>query len=607
MNHASPKSTLAGTAAPLAAAIAIVCIWFTLLFAGPTPPDVLLAAFPTLVSGIVGAVALILLATGIQLRPSPVRDVPFLALALAIFGIPLVGMWHGGPAGPNVLVGLLPLLDAAGYETGGLMLADLGRLDSWNSRRPLTAAMLGVLFAVNEGNLQWTQSILVLINAVAVFAAARVVWRSHGLAAGLLVVVSLYVFFSEHLGSLLSENLGLALGAAAFALLWEGVRSDRRWLLSLGLFTLSLGLNARAGAFFVLPLLIIWLAWCDRSRGWTHCAGTFAWAVGAGLLGFVPGAILVVAYAPSDHVPFGNFAPTLYGLAVGGKGWTQVFADHPQINAMLTAQEIYREIFRLALASARDAPELLLLGVARGYNEYLFNTGWHDFFENRIVRGMAILLTLAGLVDCIRRRREKDAAFLLVVTAGVFASVPFLADGGPRVYAATIPVTAALIGSGALVLARWARRPVNLINERQISPVPAVLIVALIVALTGPAVPLAAGSLRRPPPEAHSCGGVGDPAIFVHRPGAFVLVSTESPRDARLPHVRSTNLLEKFPLPDLIGPAYLSRGRERLSGRWGWFVVNEYSEGPTKATVRMCGQWREGGVFVGKSAPAFSG
>ena len=248
LNNSTPRPSRTGLAVVLATA-ATITIWFALLFVGPAPPHMLLAAYPTIVSIVLGAAALLMLATRTHVQPGPGRDVAFLGLALAVFGIPLVGMWYGGPTGPNVSLGVLPLLDAVSYETGGLLLAEDGIIDGENAKRPMTAAALGVLFAVNKGNLQLTQSLLVLLNAAAVFAAARMIWRSHGLAAGLLVLVSLFVFFSDHLGSLLSENLGLALGAAAFALLWEGVRSERRWLLALGLFALSLGLNARAGAF----------------------------------------------------------------------------------------------------------------------------------------------------------------------------------------------------------------------------------------------------------------------------------------------------------------------------------------------------------------------
>ena len=348
----------------------------------------------------------------------------------------------------------------------------------------------------------------------------------------------------------------------------------------------------------MLPALVIWLAWRDRSRGLVHSAVTFGWAVGAGLLGFLPSTLLGAVYAAPDGLAFGNFAPTLYGLVVGGKGWTQVYADYPN----LTGGQGYREIYRLAWVAAREAPQQVLLGIAKAHNEYLFNTGWHDFFRNRVVRGLAILLTLAGLVDCVRRRREADAAFVLVVTGGVFASVPLLMDGGSLVFAATIPVTAALIGIGAVVLARWAGRPAEPIDERQISPGPAIAIMVVLFVLTGPAVPLAAGSLQRPPTAAHSCGEIGIPAVFDHRPGAHLLVWPGDTGTQRLPNVRSVDLLEEFLLPDLVAPAYFGRGRERLSGRWGWFVVIGSTEART--SVRLCGQWDKAGVFVGSARGA---
>ncbi len=282
------------------------------------------------------------------------------------------------------------------------------------------------------------------------------------------------------------------------------------------------------------------------------------------------------------------------------QSWTQVYADHPDINALASLEQKYGEIYRLSWASIVEAPEKLLLGIVRAYGRYIVGTGWHKFFDDSVVRGVAILLTLAGLVECIRRRREEDAAFLLVVTVGVFASVPFLMDGGPRVFAATIPVTAALIGIGAVALARWAGRPIDQIDDTRISPAPAVAIVAFLFVLAGPAVPPAAGSLKRPQPEAHACRDGWVPAVFDHRPGAYLLVWPGDIGTQRLPNVRSADFLEEFPLPDLVTPAYFSRRRERLSDRWGWFVVNGSTE--ASPSLRLCGQWNEAGVFVGKRA-----
>ena len=111
------------------------------------------------------------------------------------------------------------------------------------------------------------------------------------------------------MGSLLSENLGLALGAAALALLWDGVQSGRRWLLALGLFTLALALNARAGAFFALPALVIWLVWREQDS-WAKSDDVCLGGRGAGLLGFVPSAVLGLVYAPDgEALAFGLLRP----------------------------------------------------------------------------------------------------------------------------------------------------------------------------------------------------------------------------------------------------------------------------------------------------------
>jgi hypothetical protein len=416
----------------IAAAIVVVLtvLWFIWLFDGSVPPMVLLSHYPTIAVAVCSFAAIALLCSPIRVSERRGGELALFAIALMLFGVPLSGMWSGGPDGVNVMVGVFPYSDAAGYEQGGRVLLEDGQLDAWNSRRPLTAVLIGGLLTASHGSLQLTQAILVYLNAVAAFCAARALWASHGFPAGLLVLASLFAFYAPHLGSLLSENLGLALGSVAFALLWYGVRAEAKWVIAVGLFALSLGLNARAGAFLVLPALILWIRWREAKGSKRKGLQALTWTSTAAVLGFVPSAIIGTFFGVDEGMPFGNFAPSVYGLVVGGKGRTQVYADFPYLRS-LPETDSFREIYRLAFAAAQEHPQQIAAGVARYYNDYFFDTRWHRFFENRVLRGGAILLTLIGIVHCIRRRRDPGMALLLVVTVGVLASVPFLYDGAP--------------------------------------------------------------------------------------------------------------------------------------------------------------------------------
>jgi hypothetical protein len=87
---------------------------------------------------------------------------------------------------------------------------------------------------------------------------------------------------------------------------------------------------ARAGAFFILPLLVLWAALLfGNEKRW------ISWqflAVGMVVvaLGFVLNQVMVKSFGASNIVPFGNFSYSLYGLAAGGKSWAYVHELYPQ-------------------------------------------------------------------------------------------------------------------------------------------------------------------------------------------------------------------------------------------------------------------------------------
>jgi hypothetical protein len=569
---------------------------------------ILLSHYPTVAVAVCGATALLLLRVSPRVSENQWAQFGFLALALVLFGIPLSGMWSGGPYGYNVIAGIFPYSDAAAYEQGSRALMEDGQLDPWNTRRPLTSVLLGSLFTAGSGSLQFTQAILVYLNAVAAFCAARALWASHGFAAGLLMLASLFAFYAPHLGSLLSENLGLALGSTAFALLWYGVRVGEKWAIAIGLFALSLGLNARAGAFFVLPALILWLSWRDAKSDKRAGLQTLVWTSAAALLGFVPGVIITAVFGAEQGIPFGNFAPSMYGLVVGGKGWTQVYADFPHVSA-LSESESFREIYRLAWAAAQESPLRVVAGVGSYYNDYFFDTKWHRFFGNRVLRGLALLLTLIGIAHCVRRRREPGSAFLLVVTAGVLASVPFVYDGAPRAYAATISVTAALIGIGATSVGAWRGVLMAPADPVHRPPVMAVAMTLVLVILCAPTAWLYAGTaatvrvIESPP----VCPAEKVAAVVDTRPGSFVVVTPdENGGRVRLPQVGRHGIAEDFATKfsiEVPTRAYVARVRDRITSKFALIVLANTDDFPLlPSRLNLCGKWSHREIFVGHVA-----
>lgn len=520
-------------------------------------------------------------------------------LVLVCFAVPLTAMWAGGPDGANVLLGVLQRLDAAAYEEGAYRLWQLGQLDEFGSRRPFTAAVLGALFAGSGGSTMAAQAVFVWLNATAVFLAARALAATHGPAAGLACFAALLTFYHWHMGSLLSENLGLALGAVAFALLWDGVRAHRGWQVALGLVALSFALNARAGALFVLPILVAWLSWRARDGGRRAVALTLAWTLAATASGFAASTVLGRAYASDDGMAFGNFAPTLYGVVAGNKGWQQVYRDHPEVLEAGDPADRYAAIYRLAIDQARAHPWTALHGIADTYNDFFFNTDWHEFYDDPVSRGIALILTLIGLWWAWKHRRQPASALLLVVQAGVFLSVPMLADGGTRVYAATIPVTAALMGIGLAAALRMPAAGGAETPPRRSVGAASAAILAGVVLLVLPAVPLYAGHPSAAPDLPDCADGQMAIALLGRADSRVVVLPDGDPRVGTRDYRAASSFAadnDARLAVDVPPPFVLARRWNPAARQMSWIAVP--GDGPgTDGPIRGCGH-RSANVLV---------
>src|SRR5207245_2122455 len=372
--------------------------------------------------------------------------------------LPVASLWFTGKTTYFHLGGPLPWSDSAGYYFGGRHLLNEGYLDMWNMRRPLNAGFFAArLWLVNQ-DLQLALVLQAWIAAVACFLAAREVARSHGTASGVLLFALLYEFARPYLGITLSESLGLSFGCLGFALLWAAGRHERPWsLVALGMMFLTLGLNVRAGAFFVLPALLLWALLTFRP------CGSFGWRpAGWGLAGLGAGFffnyVLIGVLGSNTNMLHSNFAYVLYGLALGGKSWLQIYVDHPEVKAMLDQhgeRVVAQYIYGLAFQEFLNDPKLFFLAYWDGLKLYWPNvfffveeTGYYEtglfghegtLSDVHLVR-MFQILSFFPLGFLLLRAWDQRLLQLGLVVVAIFASAPLLIRGGGyRVFAATLP------------------------------------------------------------------------------------------------------------------------------------------------------------------------
>jgi len=380
---------------------------------------------------------------------------------LVLFASQLSGLWLSGKSDWFLLGGLLPTSDASFYYLGALNVLEGTHLSVLASWRPLFNGMLATVLGLAQQNLQVALAIFVLINAIACFFLAREIQRSHGTLAAVLVLSTSFMFYRTFIGTAMTENLGLALGAVGLAVVWRGAVNQQLNLCLLGIFVMTLALNARGGAFSILPALILWGAW--SFRGSSRFSQRFLiGGVSVVLLGFIANSLVFEAIGNPNTIPNANFSFTFYGLMVGGN-WQTIFSDHPELSDNWGDIEKTKRIYGLALEALRANPLLLLGGCLRAWTHFFNGSFVFSFVQNSTVNVILQVLSLVALFKGYRQRQTHIGSLIIASAIGIFVSVPFVPpwDAGIRSYAATIPVFSFFPAFGLVFLARkikWYKR-----------------------------------------------------------------------------------------------------------------------------------------------------
>jgi len=225
---------------------------------------------------------------------------------------------------------------------------------------------------------------------------------------------------------------------------------SRKWTdLLLGISVLMLAVSARAGAFFIFPMLALWVGWIFRGER------RFSWKPAVlTLLGIVAAYFLFNSlYSRLLDIPagsvFGNVSYALYGQVRGGTGW------HSAIDTLGTREPSV--VYRAAWEFFLQHPLSLLIGVVKSYRDffwledrsifpYLDGSYWLDM----ILWLALLLLMFRGIVRLVKDFHSNVSSLLLAGFMGILLSIPFLPpiDGGSRFHAGTMAFFIALPAVG---------------------------------------------------------------------------------------------------------------------------------------------------------------
>lgn len=405
---------------------------------------------------------------------------PVIALALSVASLlrwwaplsPPTSQW-GGIRYLAVIQGRFVDSDALGHWASSQWLRWNGTLPSFAARRPLWATLMAGESAIGDGRMQVVLLINTLLAGTSIFLVGRAAGRTLGPWAGLAAFAILLGYGQHFFGLTMTEALGLSLGALGTALLLRGVDMRRPSIWALGCFGLTLGLFARAGAFFVLPALVValaWVAWLGvpssvdaippRRRRLPAALGAAALALAA--MGSAYGFNATIFHLTTDgtSAPNSNFSFVAFGLASGGT-WTLGQDWIAQHMPRSTEAEQARALYAEAMARIKADPSVLATTLLSALDTFrrAWATGVAAHFGDRGFLGLSLpaswsawvgpdapahlLWAVLGPAAILLRLRAVGAIAWVVGAAlvGIIVSMPFIwMDGGWRAVAPTMPL-----------------------------------------------------------------------------------------------------------------------------------------------------------------------
>ena len=375
-------------------------------------------------------------------------------LTMVLFALILSYKWTSGYSDNLIVGGFVPYKDGKNYYYGAnLILEGFPLGDTSNaSWRPLFPGFMSALLMLTGNNLKLTVAIMAALTGVSLYLLVRQVHKSLGALSASLYGTFMYFYVHKFIGHTASESFGFTIGCLAFLILWRVAIAPKWGNLVLGLFALLVAVSARAGAFFVFPLLIVWSGLVlRRERSFSYQGAAIASIVvlvGYFLLNTAYGRLL----GAEAGAAFGNFAFPLYGQIHGGTGW------HSAIEDLGTSDPgvVYQATWRFFLAH----PLSLFIGIIKSYRDFFLPvpTGILPFRMRGQIDWLllttwaaAMVLMFRGLFILIRTIRLNLSSLLVAGFIGILLSIPFLPpiDGGPRFYASTMPFFLALFAIAA--------------------------------------------------------------------------------------------------------------------------------------------------------------
>lgn len=552
------KQIIAGLADLAAGLLLPICIFLVILWA-PLPANFLSGLlplrFPHLVLGLAFYTACFRL-------PNKAGWIAGASLTAAFFALLLSRNWVLGISNANIIGGFIPYKDGFYYYNGAGVLLDGQPIPDTGLQgafRPLYPALQASLLYATGQNLMTAIAIITMWLGMSCFCAAWIIKGQWGSLPAAVLMVLMTAFIAPMVGFNLTELPGLAYASLAFALLATGDINRNATDMLVGGVALIMATSIRAGAFFILPFIVIWASFRLHTRKGSFfknlaiCSAVLF----VGLL-TANWAIPRLLTAPGAMTN-GSFAWMLYGQAVGGAGWQYHY------QALGTSDP--GVVLEAAVQKILTYPQGLVIGALKAYRD-LFANNWggiYNLFSFDWLGGYFIFwfvcigLSLVGIYQTIRKWREPHHLLMICAAIGIALSIPFLppVDGGKRFYAGAMPF---IYGLAALGLSFLLRPKQRTSPEPPVNPLPGILglrIATLALFAINLVAPLMLMWARQPVIiPIHPCPDGQVPYAAALRPGSTLDIMPESHTDcARAPRL-CLRQFEKFGLEKNVDDFY---------------------------------------------------
>jgi hypothetical protein len=339
-----------------------------------------------------------------------------------------VQRWSAGAESAVDARMFIPYGDNAGYSFEATRVVHGLPFTGYAAAHLISHSFFATLTFLTSYDMMALHLITAAIMALSICVFAMEVRTAFGAMAAAVCVAFCGQIIFGYLGSFASELYGFAMGLVGAASILYGIRKNALWWQLLGLFTIGVGLDARPGAFFVLPLAGFALATMQPT--WKKRAPTLGYMAVAVIASLAFNVAATRLLSEPESTPMSmDIWHHLNGMLMG-QTWNASVS-------CFTAQQAHDAVMK----TIANNPWSVFEASWKAVSYFFASHTAFSFLNNEWLNRNLPWLYIASAAWCGIRFRNRLYRLVLFSFIGIVISIPFLPpwDAGIRTYTATLP------------------------------------------------------------------------------------------------------------------------------------------------------------------------